>query len=37
LLAEFRHADSLRRAVILMTVLGPCRALSPHRSEQDAS
>jgi hypothetical protein len=26
----FRTREDLRRAIVLMTVLGPCRALEPH-------
>jgi len=31
--ADLRHAPALRRAIVLMTILGPCRALSPHAWE----
>jgi len=31
--ADLRHAVGLRRAIIVRTILGPCRALSPHTSE----
>jgi hypothetical protein len=26
----FRTQEDLRHAIVLMTVLGPCRALEPH-------
>jgi hypothetical protein len=31
--ADLLHAVGLRRAIIVMTILGPCRALSPHTWE----
>ncbi len=31
--ALFRNTDDLRRAVVAMTVLGPCRALDPPTRE----
>jgi hypothetical protein len=34
--AFFRNRDEVRKAVIGMTVLGPCRALAPYGQEPDA-
>jgi hypothetical protein len=31
--ADLRHAGGLRRAIVVMTILGPCRALSPQTWE----
>jgi hypothetical protein len=28
--AALHHPQGLRRAVVLMTILGPCRAAAPH-------
>ena len=33
--ALFHSREDLRRAVVVMTVLGPCRALEPHDQRSD--